>query len=75
MVSNTGSRSVGEVLMMPRTWEVAFSRSTASLSSRVSSAVFFLSSVREVGAIALRRGSFTVLRRFVFWRLIRLIGT
>jgi NitT/TauT family transport system permease protein len=50
MVSNTGSKSVGELLIMPRTWEVAVSRSSASLSSRASSA-FFLSLVREVGAI------------------------
>src|SRR5262249_55584076 len=34
MVSNTRLRSLGELLMMPRTWEVAFSRSSASLSSR-----------------------------------------
>src|SRR6266487_373162 len=34
MASNTGSRSLGELLIMPRTWEVAVSRSRDSLSSR-----------------------------------------
>ncbi len=34
MVSNTGSRAVGGLLMMPRTWEVALSRSRYWLSSR-----------------------------------------
>src|SRR6266496_2978237 len=103
MVSNTGSRSVGELLMMPRTWEVAFSRSRDSLSSRevafccsraslssrevtvccaiaslslrVSSAIFFLSLIGGVAAPALRRGGFTVLRRFVFSRVFRPVVT
>src|SRR5262249_49257229 len=34
IASNTTSRSLGDPLMMPRTWEVAFSRSRDSLSSR-----------------------------------------
>jgi hypothetical protein len=97
------SRSVGELLMMPRTWEVAASRSresrssrevavccsnarlssrevavccaTASLSLRVSSAIFSLLLICGVVALALRRGGFTVLRRFVLGRLVRAVVT
>src|SRR5262245_37575293 len=89
MVSNTGLRSVGELLMMPRTSEVAVSRSndalssrevavccaTASSSLRVSSAIFFWSLVRGAGVVALRGGGLTALRRLVFRPLIRFIAT
>src|SRR5262245_22691440 len=85
--------------MMPRTWEVAVSRSrdalssrevavccprdslslravaacrsSASLSLRVSSAIFFSSLVWGACAVAVRRGGFLALRRFVLGRLGR----
>src|SRR5262245_15469855 len=96
MVSNTGSRSAGERLTMPRTlevaaccssdWfssrEVAFSSrevaaccATASLSLRVSSAIFFLSPVWGACAVAVRRGGFLVLHRFVLGRVVRRVVT
>ncbi len=87
MVSNTGSRSIGELLIIPRTSEVALSRPSASLSSRevavccaslslrVSSAFFFLSLVWEVAVAALRRDGLIVLRRFVFRPLVRPVVT
>ena len=67
--------SVGELLMMPSTWEVAVSRSRDSRASRVSSAIFFLSLVWETGAVAVRRGGFLVRRRFVLGWLDRPVVT
>src|SRR5262249_4031064 len=74
MVSNTGRRSVGELLMMLRTSEVAFSRSRDSLSSRASSAVSFLSPVRADFTVAVRRGGFPM-RRFDLGRFVRPVAT
>src|SRR5262249_13580678 len=76
IVSNTRSRSLGELLMMPRMWEVAVSRSSASLSwrevafsrcrdspsSRVSCAIGFSSLVAGAGVRELRRAGFPVRR-------------
>src|SRR6266536_1138652 len=75
MASNTGFRSVGELLIMARTCDVAVSCASASLSLRVSSAIFFLLPVRGAGAVAVRRGGFIVLRRFVFRLLARPVVT
>ncbi len=61
--------------MTPRISRAAACCFSASANSWLSSAIFFLSLVRGAGAVALLRGSFTVLRRFVFRRLIRFIAT
>jgi len=54
---------------------VAVCCSSASRSLRVSSAIFFLSLVWGVAVVALRRGGFIVLRRFVFRPLVRPVVT
>jgi hypothetical protein len=41
----------------------------------VSRAILFLSLVWGAGVLAVRRGTFTVLRRFVFRRLVAFIAT
>ncbi len=67
--------TTGFLLMMPRTCDVAVSRSRDSLSSRVSSAILFLSLVAGIGLGEFRRSRFVPVRGLVFPRVFRPVVT